>query len=195
MPASSYIENPVLGYAAYSAVKFIGYTLFASWIPGFYRKQGRETIQVDANGQIDDDLICSRCKYQLRGLGASARCPECDMSVAESLNDPYRSRVGDPDANPYLAGAVRTFIGMALGYVLYGISQLLPAIPLAVGIILLLPVRFAEWALLLYLFYDRTWSRKAVNERIIMRGVLLSFLLDLPAAMGFCLVSYRLSIC
>ncbi|MHC5001665.1 MAG: hypothetical protein ACYTJ0_00940 [Planctomycetota bacterium] len=38
-----------------------------------------------ADARVVDDLACMGCGYNLRGLAASGRCPECALPVAESL--------------------------------------------------------------------------------------------------------------
>ncbi|MBP9025504.1 MAG: hypothetical protein KBH81_05060 [Phycisphaerae bacterium] len=35
---------------------------------------------------IDFDLPCASCSYNVRGLSANARCPECDCPIAETLS-------------------------------------------------------------------------------------------------------------
>ena len=37
------------------------------------------------NGSIDVDLPCTACGYNLRGLPATNRCPECGLPVRETL--------------------------------------------------------------------------------------------------------------
>lgn len=34
---------------------------------------------------VQDDLVCSQCKYSLRTLSADADCPECGWPVAQSI--------------------------------------------------------------------------------------------------------------
>src|SRR5262249_25233650 len=104
MPAG--IEHPLLGYASFCAVKFVGYSV-AAWV----------------------------------------------------LSRSYKR----PDRNPVLVGGVRTLIGMAAGAAYFGVALVLgkafPGLAQDYGGWLymagLLPVRMAEWWLLIWLFYDR----------------------------------------
>jgi hypothetical protein len=34
---------------------------------------------------IDGEIMCSRCRYDLRGLSVVGRCPECGESIIDSL--------------------------------------------------------------------------------------------------------------
>ena len=42
-------------------------------------------LDLVADGDIATDLECRACRYNLRGLAADARCPECNTSIADSL--------------------------------------------------------------------------------------------------------------
>ncbi len=42
------------------------------------------TPTFDADGNIEDDVYCKRCAYNLRGLQEDRACPECGVSVALS---------------------------------------------------------------------------------------------------------------
>ena len=35
--------------------------------------------------QVETDILCQRCKYNLRSLDATANCPECNTPVADTL--------------------------------------------------------------------------------------------------------------
>src|SRR5438552_3124480 len=104
MPAG--ISNPVVGYIAFCAVKFAGYSLAARVISQTYQRRDRKAFTV---------------------------------------------------------GGVRTLIGMAVGAACFGIWSCIPGAADAggVGYLLgLIPVRIAEWWLLLWLFYDRQLIEK-----------------------------------
>ena len=93
-----------------------------------------------------------------------------------------RRRYPGPTAAPWQVGLVRTLIGLAAGL---GVMQLaagihvIPATP--AFYLLLLPVRLAEWLLLLRLFYERPewrWKRALGWAAV---GYVWSCLLDVPA--------------
>lgn len=44
-----------------------------------------EPVAIDDEGRIADDLECRGCGYNLRTLGETARCPECNKPIRESL--------------------------------------------------------------------------------------------------------------
>ncbi|MBS0187695.1 MAG: hypothetical protein JSS51_06470 [Planctomycetes bacterium] len=57
--------------------------------------------------ELTGDLLCARCKYNLRGLSIRARCPECGMSVRGTILakvDPHASEL-QPIAHPRLVAA------------------------------------------------------------------------------------------
>jgi hypothetical protein len=92
------------------------------------------------------------------------------------------------DRNAFVIGGVRTLIGMAAGAVYYGIWRLIPHAEVAGGIGYiagLLPVRIAEWWLLLWLFYDRDPRRRPRDWCIIGLATIWSYALDVPAILGF----------
>ena len=94
------------------------------------------------------------------------------------------------DRNPWLIGGVRTLIGMAAGAVCYGLTGLIPALQPAGGIVFLIgiiPVRIAEWWLLLWLFFDRELKQTQKGWRTVATGLVWSFVLDVPALIGFLL--------
>ncbi len=43
-------------------------------------------LRLDTDGNIDEDLLCLKCDYNLRGLDPNRRCPECDMAVGRSIH-------------------------------------------------------------------------------------------------------------
>jgi hypothetical protein len=134
MPAG--IDHPVLGYATFCAVKFVGYSA-AGWV----------------------------------------------------LSRAYKR----PDRNPFIVGAVRTLIGMAAGAAYFALAFTLartyPDIARVHGEGLymtgLLPVRIAEWWLLIWLFYDRRFEQPAKGWKMVALGTVWSYALDLPALFGF----------
>jgi len=134
MPAG--INHPLLGYASFCAIKFVGYSA-AAWV----------------------------------------------------LSRSYKR----PDRNSLLVGGVRTLIGMAAGAAYFGIALVLgksfPGVAQDYAGWLymagLLPVRIAEWWLLIWLFYDRRFQEPAKGWKMVALGTVWSYILDLPALLGF----------
>jgi hypothetical protein len=99
-----------------------------------------------------------------------------------------------PDHNPLIVGGVRTLIGMATGAAYFGLVLALSKsfgglVEGNLGVFLymagLLPLRIAEWWFLLWLFYDRKLEQPAKGWRIVGLGTIWSYVLDLPATLGF----------
>lgn len=52
-------------------------------------------VDIDKDGLIAEDVDCRQCKYNLRGLDAKSRCPECGISIGWSLHGDFL-RYSDP---------------------------------------------------------------------------------------------------
>ena len=99
------------------------------------------------------------------------------------------------DLASWKVGAVRTLIGMAAGAAYFGLWFLidrtahLPGGPFTgfpyLYLAGLLPVRIAEWWLLIWLFYDRKLREPAKDWRMVGLGTIWSYVLDAPAIAGF----------
>ena len=100
------------------------------------------------------------------------------------------------DLASWKVGAVRTLIGMAAGAAYFGLwypdryaRRMSRAACTAVFRYLylagLLPVRIAEWWLLIWLFYDRKLREPAKGWRMVGLGTIWSYVLDAPAIAGF----------
>jgi hypothetical protein len=111
------------------------------------------------------------------------------------------------DLNPFLVGGARTLIGIATGAAYLGVW--LSAAYFGVGAFArppsaitgevlylagLLPVRIAEWWLLLWIFYDRQLRQATKGWRTVGLATAWSYALDVPAVMGFLVVG-KLWIC
>lgn len=73
--------------------------------------------------ELTGDLLCARCRYNLRGLSIRARCPECGMSIRGTILakiDPHASEL-QPIAYPRL---------IALGLLLWPFAALVAAVGL-----------------------------------------------------------------
>ena len=92
------------------------------------------------------------------------------------------------DRNAFAVGGARTLIGMIAGARYFGLLALLPQKTVATGGLVflagLLPMRIAEWWLLLWLFYDRGFEKSGLGWRVVALATLWSFALDIPAIAG-----------
>ena len=61
-----------------------------------------------ADGRVEWDLPCERCRYNLRTLGIEANCPECGHAVLETLTARQQRRDGPP-----ITAARRVVLGVA----------------------------------------------------------------------------------
>jgi hypothetical protein len=97
-------------------------------------------------------------------------------------------KYGRANRNPYVVGGSRTLIGVVAGALYVGLLALLPQSFVKTGGLLfllgLVPMRVAEWWLLLFLFYDRRFEHPALGWRIVILAMLWSFALDVPAIAG-----------
>ncbi|WCL50645.1 hypothetical protein [Leptospira sp. GIMC2001] len=83
----------------------------------------------------------------------------------------------------WIVGIVRTLIGLAIGgflinltsFTSYGFSFF----------IAIVPIRIVEWWILIFIFFDRSLSMNGENWEIVYKGVVFSFLLDIPSIIGF----------
>ncbi len=92
-------------------------------------------------------------------------------------------------ANPAVAGLTRTVIGLIVGAVygtLVGLAfgATLGAQSLLFFLAGLIPLRFCEWWLLIWLYYDREFTARGKGWRWATAGTAWSFVLDLPAIIG-----------
>ena len=94
------------------------------------------------------------------------------------------------DLASWKVGAVRTLIGMVAGAAYLGVWLVIDHrvfSPCGNWVYLagLLPVRIAEWWLLIWLFYDRKLREPAKDWRMVGLGTIWSYVLDAPAIAGF----------
>ncbi len=79
-----------------------------------------------------------------------------------------------------LAGVSRTLLGMGTGALLYLFMQESPVHPW----LMLLPVRLAEWWLMIWVFYARKETKRNA-WLLVFLATIWSYMLDIPAALGF----------
>ena len=98
-----------------------------------------------------------------------------------------------PGLSSFAVGGVRTLIGMLAGAAFVPLARTLaPWMGDAATfgcLVLLLLFRVLEWWLLVWLFYDRRLTTPRLDWRIVAIGTVVSFLLDIPAAMGWLLTA------
>ena len=100
--------------------------------------------------------------------------------AADHLNSVYKKRV-----NPWFFGAVRTLVGMTVGGLLYFLLQKSNVDTYSLYAALI-PIRLLEWLVVIAPFYDPTLSDKGRLFKQSTFGIVVSFLLDIPAAfIGF----------
>jgi len=92
------------------------------------------------------------------------------------------------DRNAFVVGSARTLIGVLAGALYFGLLLILPQKTVVAGglvfLVGLIPMRIAEWWLLLWLFYDRKLAHGRLGWRVVALATLWSFVLDLPAIAG-----------
>ena len=124
------IKDPVVGGAAFLAIKFAGYSFAASRISKHY---------------------------------------------------------SDSQNNIYAVGAARTLIGVLFGTLYFTLASVgVPGVLILLGLI---PIRVIEWLLLLKIFYDRPLEKRSKAQDVVVLGTIWSFVLDIPAIIGFIAVA------
>ena len=102
---------------------------------------------------------------------------------------------GRADIAAWRVGGIRTLIGMMAGAAYFGLwmvaenSHVRPPNQTSpfpyLYLIGLLPVRVAEWWLLIWIFYDRYLDQRAKGWRTVALATTWSYALDAPATAGF----------
>jgi hypothetical protein len=126
----------------------------------------------------------------LLGYGAYCVVKFIGYSFAvHSISRNYQTAI-----NPFFVGGIRTLIGMGVGVAYFFILQWLWPEADALLPIGLVPVRLAEWWLLLWLFYDRQLEQRKKGWKTVVFSTIWSFFLDVPAMIGF-FVTGGISVC
>ena len=89
-------------------------------------------------------------------------------------------------AHWFVIGLTRTIIGIAFGYPY--VHVVTPALGSPFFLLGLVPLRMIEWLLLIALFYDRRLTNRLRSMVVSMKGMVWSFVLDLPAIAGWFVV-------
>ncbi len=77
-------------------------------------------VRLDEAGQIDEDLPCRGCGYNLRGLDPRGTCPECSVPIGRSIHGDLL-RFSDPDWLGRLARGLKLVIIGILSEVALGL--------------------------------------------------------------------------
>ncbi|NLE57872.1 MAG: hypothetical protein GX616_05890, partial [Planctomycetes bacterium] len=78
----------MVGFVAAAAIRLWAGDRHARELVGAGWQETFDTASADRGGavrQIDHDLSCTRCGYNLRGLSPSSRCPECGLEIPGSV--------------------------------------------------------------------------------------------------------------
>jgi hypothetical protein len=93
-----------------------------------------------------------------------------------------------PDVGALRVGATRTIIGMVAGALYFALWWTTGNLSAGQASYLylagLLPVRLAEWWLVIWIFYDRKLTRPAQGWKAVLLGTAWSYVLDAPAIAG-----------
>lgn len=111
--------------------------------------------------------------------------------VGNKLNKWYRVKV----PHPFVFGIARTCLGAAVGigvlYMLQGIAGQGDKL----FFLLLIPIRFFEWFLIIYLFYEKKkFAIRRISENSAV-GIFFSFALDIPAILAAFVIPGGMWIC
>ena len=177
------VENIAIGYLGFGTVKFAGYSLYGIYLAKQYRQESKP-VQFDQHNQVAQDLPCKLCGYNLRTLPEDGKCPECGGSVAVTIRVRSTRQLPDLHTNPLFVGFLRTIIGLAFGTLYW---HTVGPIAGLYGHLGLLPLRVIEWWLLVIILFDARVKFIGRGWKIVGFGVIVSYLLDIPAIAGFCM--------
>ncbi len=97
--------------------------------------------------------------------------------------------------HPIIFGAARTLLGVAVGIGSLFLLSSLTSNQGTLFFVFLIPIRFFEWFLILYLFYERkNYSFKRISGYAVM-GIIWSFVLDIPAIMSVFIIPGGVWVC
>jgi hypothetical protein len=107
------------------------------------------------------------------------------IAAAKVISNVY----GKSNLNTYVVGGTRALIGLVFGMLFVAAFGRSGAVQiLEIGgpffLLYLIPIRFIEWWLLIWLFYDRALVRRKLGWSVAAVGTVWSFILDIPAILG-----------
>ena len=108
-------------------------------------------MDVQGNDVLWQDRACRRCGFNLRGLPRTGDCPECGLSIAVSLREPYLQHA-EPNWVRGLASGVgwilwSVFVGLAGGIIVGPLSGGDPTVKAGVSLIASLVYLIGVWRL------------------------------------------------
>lgn len=104
---------------------------------------GPPAVQLDAAGNLAEDISCRRCSYNLRSLSLMGKCPECGTAVGRSIHGDLL-RFSDPEWVQRLASGINWIVtaivvGLLAGFLLGFIAAILQTIFSSRTLLVLLP--------------------------------------------------------
>jgi hypothetical protein len=94
----------------------------------------------DTTATIDADTFCSQCGYNLRGLRSDGRCPECGLSIAESIRGDALC-FADPDwLRKIELGTLVKLWSVLILVIMVGVAVALPRAPISPILVWLPPL-------------------------------------------------------
>ena len=99
--------------------------------------------------QLDEDIACRKCGYNLRGSNKDGACPECGTAVGRSTHDLLR--FSDPTWVCTLASGMNWIVGGVVCGLVAGVATL-AAVAAAQGYSLFLRSPWTMWTILTPVF-------------------------------------------
>jgi hypothetical protein len=82
------------------------------------------TVRLDGQGNIDCDVLCSKCRYNLRGVPIEvAKCPECGALTVDSIDQYKRFWFDERWMGAWCAGLLMLWILMGGGLLMRWVAQ------------------------------------------------------------------------
>lgn len=107
-------------------------------------------LALDQDGHLDENVVCRKCDYNLRGLTLDRNCPECETAIEQTINRSTlrfsdqawlkRMRSGLTLMLLYIFGLILMNILVMVAAFVFGIGFSTDSIDLEVGISIFLVV-------------------------------------------------------